>query len=189
MNETKTELKLIHMEDVISKEVSWLWYPYIPFGKITVIEGDPGEGKTTLILKIAAFAPLIEEFSNTVEQKKDIEAGNSFRGLFTPLGELLISFKEKLRDGVCWFPRLMRWKTSKGEVSPVFTDFKNEGYNYRLKSYANVITKEEYTVERIQPEIRAENRIGTLEQLVENIEVVEQQSKVLQEQVKRQCRR
>ena len=40
MNETKTELKLIHMEDVISKEVSWLWYPYIPFGKITVIEGD-----------------------------------------------------------------------------------------------------------------------------------------------------
>lgn len=55
MNETKTELKLIHMEDVISKEVSWLWYPYIPFGKITVIEGDPGEGKTTLILKIAAL--------------------------------------------------------------------------------------------------------------------------------------
>ncbi len=141
------------------------------------------------ILAYLPFAPLIEEFSNTVEQKKDIEAGNSFRGLFTPLGELLISFKEKLRDGVCWFPRLMRWKTSKGEVSPVFSDFKNEGYNYRLKSYANVITKEEYTVERIQPEIRAENRIGTLEQLVENIEVVEQQSKVLQEQVKRQCRR
>ena len=55
MNETKTELKLIHMEDVISKEVRWLWYPYIPFGKITVIEGDPGEGKTTLILKIAAL--------------------------------------------------------------------------------------------------------------------------------------
>ena len=55
MNEQKTELKLINMEDVVSKEVNWLWYPYIPFGKITIIEGDPGEGKTTLILNIAAL--------------------------------------------------------------------------------------------------------------------------------------
>lgn len=47
------ELKLIHMEDVVSKEVEWLWYPYIPYGKITIIEGDPGEGKTTLVLKLA----------------------------------------------------------------------------------------------------------------------------------------
>ena len=48
------ELKLIHMEDVVSKEVEWLWYPYIPNGKITIIEGDPREGKTTLVLKLAA---------------------------------------------------------------------------------------------------------------------------------------
>lgn len=48
------ELKLIHMEDVVSKEVEWLWHPYIPYGKITIIEGDPGEGKTTLVLKLAA---------------------------------------------------------------------------------------------------------------------------------------
>lgn len=48
------ELKLIHMEDAVSKEVKWLWYPYIPYGKITIIEGDPGEGKTTLVLKLAA---------------------------------------------------------------------------------------------------------------------------------------
>ena len=48
------ELKLIHMEDVVSKEVEWLWYPYMPYGKITIIEGDPGEGKTTLVLKLAA---------------------------------------------------------------------------------------------------------------------------------------
>ena len=39
------ELKLIHMEDVVSKEVEWLWYPYIPYGKITIIEGDPGESE------------------------------------------------------------------------------------------------------------------------------------------------
>lgn len=55
MNEQqKVELKLIYMEDVVSKEVEWLWYPYIPYGKITIVEGDPGEGKTTLVLKLAA---------------------------------------------------------------------------------------------------------------------------------------
>ncbi len=55
MNEQqKVELKLIHMEDVVSKEVEWLWYPYIPYGKITIVEGDPGKGKTTLVLKLAA---------------------------------------------------------------------------------------------------------------------------------------
>ena len=32
----------------------WLWYPYIPFGKITVVQGDPGDGKTTVVLAIAA---------------------------------------------------------------------------------------------------------------------------------------
>lgn len=35
--------------------VDWLWKPFIPFGKVTIIQGDGGEGKTTLILKIAAM--------------------------------------------------------------------------------------------------------------------------------------
>lgn len=55
MSEQKTALKLIYMEDVQTREVNWLWYPYIPYGKITVIEGDPGEGKTTLALTLAAL--------------------------------------------------------------------------------------------------------------------------------------
>jgi len=50
----KNALKLINMDEVAVEEVRWLWYPYIPFGKITVIQGDPGNGKTTLILAIAA---------------------------------------------------------------------------------------------------------------------------------------
>ena len=51
----KPELKLINMADVEATEVKWLWYPYIPYGKITIIQGDPGEGKTTLILNLAAM--------------------------------------------------------------------------------------------------------------------------------------
>ena len=51
---SKTPLTLINMSDVESVPVKWLWKPYIPLGKITIIQGDPGEGKTTLALAIAA---------------------------------------------------------------------------------------------------------------------------------------
>ena len=48
------ELKLISLEVVAVEPVRWLWYPYIPLGKLTILHGDPGEGKTTLALWIAA---------------------------------------------------------------------------------------------------------------------------------------
>ena len=54
MEEKKTELKMIKMSEVQSQEIEWLWYPFIPYGKLTIVQGDPGDGKTTLILNIAA---------------------------------------------------------------------------------------------------------------------------------------
>lgn len=63
----QTELKLLRMSEVETEEVKWLWYPYIPSGKITIIQGDPGEGKTTFVLELVALltkgAPLPEENS------------------------------------------------------------------------------------------------------------------------------
>lgn len=49
-----SELKLINMQDVKVEQVEWLLYPFIPYGKVTIIQGDPGEGKTTLVLQIIA---------------------------------------------------------------------------------------------------------------------------------------
>ncbi len=54
MEETKNGLQMIKMSEIQSQEVSWLWYPFIPYGKLTIIQGDPGDGKTTLVLNIAA---------------------------------------------------------------------------------------------------------------------------------------
>lgn len=47
-------LELIKMSEVDKEDVNWLWYPYIPYGKITIIHGNPGDGKTNIALKIAA---------------------------------------------------------------------------------------------------------------------------------------
>ena len=50
----QNDYRITYYNTVSSKEVDWLWYPYIPYGKITILQGDPGEGKTTLVLKLAA---------------------------------------------------------------------------------------------------------------------------------------
>ena len=46
------ELRLIPMSEIQAEEVKWLWYPYIPLGKLTIIQGDPGEGKTSFVLAV-----------------------------------------------------------------------------------------------------------------------------------------
>ena len=117
------------------------------------------------------FAPTIEEYANQVEADKTIEAGNSFRGILNELGKLLGAFKELIKEGLCWFPRLMIWKTSRGEVAPVFIE-KSDGYSYSLYGYMNVGTKEYYSKESVQWEITAGNRTGTVEQRDANVEAM-----------------
>lgn len=54
MEDIRTELKMIKMSDIEAQEIEWLWYPYIAYGKLAIVQGDPGDGKTTLILNLAA---------------------------------------------------------------------------------------------------------------------------------------
>lgn len=56
-NETNpsVDLEIIRASEIEPKEVKWLWYPYIPFGKVTLLQGDPGDGKSKLMLSLAAL--------------------------------------------------------------------------------------------------------------------------------------
>ena len=49
------ELRFEYFSSVTQRKVEWLWYPYIPYGKITILQGDPGEGKSTFMLNVAAL--------------------------------------------------------------------------------------------------------------------------------------
>jgi len=47
--------EVVCLADVEPEDVDWLWQPYIPKGKLTLLEGDPGVGKTWLALQLAAI--------------------------------------------------------------------------------------------------------------------------------------
>ena len=56
-SEPKSEIDLVRVRclaDVKPEKVDFLWHPYIPKGKLTLIEGDPGVGKSWLTCAIAA---------------------------------------------------------------------------------------------------------------------------------------
>lgn len=78
---------LRYLKDIQSKDVDWLWYPYIPYGKITIVQGDPGEGKTTFILSLLArlssngYLPCSEKrlFCNSIYQNTEDDIADTIK--------------------------------------------------------------------------------------------------------------
>lgn len=49
------ESKLLTLySDVTAMPVNWLWQPYIAIGKITLLQGDPGCGKSSMMMNLIA---------------------------------------------------------------------------------------------------------------------------------------
>lgn len=51
--ETEPRVVLTPYSQIEPREIEWLWYPYIPLGRLTTVEGNPGEGKSWFALAIA----------------------------------------------------------------------------------------------------------------------------------------
>jgi hypothetical protein len=49
----RRDFQVLRLADVKTEQVDWLWHPYIPFGKLTILEGDPGLGKSWMTCAIA----------------------------------------------------------------------------------------------------------------------------------------
>jgi len=52
--EVEPPVPMIRMSEVQEMAVEWLWEPYLPFGKLTILQGNPGEGKTYFAMQLAA---------------------------------------------------------------------------------------------------------------------------------------
>ena len=69
------------LEEIQSQEVTWLWYPFIPYGKLTIVQGNPGDGKTTLVLNLAA------KLSNGEGLDSDMELEEPLNVIYQSAGE------------------------------------------------------------------------------------------------------
>ena len=64
-------LEIVRASDIEPKEVKWLWYPYIPFGKVTLLQGDPGDGKSKFMLSLAALLSKGEALPFSDEEERE----------------------------------------------------------------------------------------------------------------------
>ena len=70
--EAEELVPMLCYEDIEQTSVDWLWFPYIPFGKLTIIQGNPGEGKTYFAMMLTAACTNRKLFPNM----EDIEPFN-----------------------------------------------------------------------------------------------------------------
>jgi hypothetical protein len=52
--EGSSAARVVRVADIEPERVGWLWPARIPLGKLTLLDGDPGLGKSTLLLDLAA---------------------------------------------------------------------------------------------------------------------------------------
>ena len=70
--EAEELVPMLCYEDIEQTSVDWLWFPYIPFGKLTIIQGNPGEGKTYFAMMLTEACTNRKLFPNM----EDIEPFN-----------------------------------------------------------------------------------------------------------------
>ena len=95
----------VRISQVVAEDVAWLWAGRIPFGKLTLLDGDPGLGKSTLLLDLVA----------RLSRGFPLPGGPVPRRLAKPIGTLLLSAEDGLADTIR--PRL---ETAGADLDRVF---------------------------------------------------------------------
>jgi hypothetical protein len=104
--------ELRRLDEIEVKEVEWLWYPYLPLGKLTMLEGDPGEGKSWISLAIATritlgdiggpanilIASSEDDFDDTIRPRLE-ELGANLGLIFAIEEAFTLGSKKGLNDG------------------------------------------------------------------------------------------
>jgi len=101
------KVEIVSISQVALQEVDWLLEPYIPFGKITIIQGNPGEGKTTFALRLAAACSTGQEFPG--------------KGISEPVNVIYQTAEDGLGDTVK--PRLMEAGADQSRIFNIVEDY------------------------------------------------------------------
>lgn len=143
-NETGKIAQIMRLEDVIAEEVSWLWEPYIPLGKLTLLEGDPGIGKTWMALQIAAMVSSGQSFPST----------NKKTSLCEPKNVVYLSAEDGVGDTIK--PRLKKADADQSRIF-VLTGWKDTCLKTNKETRGQVILTDidvlEQAIENLSPAI------------------------------------
>lgn len=92
------ELEKARLSEIQSTELEWLWYRCIPLSKLTIIQGDPGSGKTMLILYLASLlstgTPLPTQTNNIINEPMTVIHQTSEDGYDNTIKPRLEKFKQ-----------------------------------------------------------------------------------------------
>lgn len=66
------KLKLINLEDIRPVEVQWLWKPNLPKGKVSILRGHPGEGKSMFMMALISALTNGDPLFNEEERRGPI---------------------------------------------------------------------------------------------------------------------
>lgn len=101
-NELKDHVGPIRFSDIKLETIEWLWYPYIPLGRITMIGGDPGAGKSFISTALAATLSRGDSFPGEED------------GIREPMASILLSVEDDPNDTIK--PRLRNLKANQHKV-------------------------------------------------------------------------
>ena len=100
-------IELIPFNEVAEEEISWLFYPYIAYGKITLLGGEAGCGKTMAALALAA---ILSKGGKLPLQSKNTE----------PINILYQTAEDGLADTI--IPRLLMFGANMERIAAIQTD-------------------------------------------------------------------
>ena len=135
---------LVRMSDVVPRKLMWIWKPYIPLGKLTILRGDPGCGKTSFALQLAAIYSRVDVFPGRTREQ-NIEEGDTAVG-----GKVLfITAEDDLDDSV--YPRLVAAKADMDKVFSVKEGEKEGPFTFMDSVFEELIEAANPTLVIVDP--------------------------------------
>jgi hypothetical protein len=116
---------VISMDTVTRTPVTWLWWPYLAIGKLAMVDGDPGIGKSLLLTQIAASLSKSYPLPDQDGKATFATGGPHVTVMLSTEDGLADTLKPRLDDAQADCEKikvLTHWKDDNGELHP-FTFF------------------------------------------------------------------
>lgn len=100
------------LADVKPTQVRWLWRPWIPLGKVSILEGDPDVGKSLLTLAMAATVSTGSAWPETRVGESNVTQEDS-----EPAGVVLVGVEDDEEDTIV--PRLIAARADRTRIATI----------------------------------------------------------------------